>query len=63
LAIFICLDNVSMDIIYYDIFPKENYQYWKIFLLKLKTIININGTVANETINCYLKIDFLSTKY
>jgi len=42
LAIFICLDNVSMDIIYYDIFPKENYQYWKIFLLKLKTIININ---------------------
>ena len=29
-----------MDIVYYDIFPKENYQYWKIFLLKLATIID-----------------------
>lgn len=29
-----------MDIVYYDIFPKENYQYWKIFLLKLQTIID-----------------------
>jgi len=43
MAIFICLDNQSMDIVYYDIFSKENYQYWKIFLLKLKTIININA--------------------
>lgn len=43
LAIFICLDNQSMDIVYYDVFPKENYQYWKIFLLKLKIIIDINS--------------------
>lgn len=32
-----------MDIVYYDIFPKENYQYWKIFLLKLATIIDIRS--------------------
>jgi hypothetical protein len=39
LAVFICLDNASMDIVHYDIFPKENYQYWKMFLLKLQTVI------------------------
>lgn len=43
MAVFICLDNQSMDIVYYDIFSKENYQYWKIFLLKLQTVINVTS--------------------